>query len=247
MAGQSRRFREAGFAVPKYELPVGDRPAFDYAVLGFRSLFASDTFHFICRDDLHAAPFVEQRLAAIGVRDATIYSLPTTTTGQAHTVLLGINHLGLADNASLTIFNIDTFRPAFDMPNDQTIASADGYLETFLGSGDHWSFVEPVAPGSSRARRVTEKVRNSPYCSTGLYHFRRAADFRFAYERDALRPSVAERYVAPLYQHLIDRGQDIRFTLVPADAVFFCGTPLEYQALLGQLDRLQKAFGQQGG
>ena len=43
-----------------------------------------------------------------------------------------------------------------------------------------------------------------------------------------------ELYVAPLYNHLIAAGQDIRFTEIAPDEVIFCGIPAEYEAFLAR-------------
>ncbi len=110
-----------------------------------------------------------------------------------------------------------------------------GYLETFEGEGSNWSFVRPVAPGSTRVAETSEKRPISRFCCTGLYQFARTGRFRAAFEAEARRPAAAleggELYVAPLYNRLLAEGADIRFTLVPRSAVHFCGVPDEYDAI----------------
>jgi hypothetical protein len=79
---------------------------------------------------------------------------------------------------------------------------------------------------------VAEKLPISDLCCTGLYHFRKAGDFRWAYRRPAPPRSEAERrerYVAPLYNALIARGDRIAFTVVDPSGIVFCGTPQEYE------------------
>jgi hypothetical protein len=84
--------------------------------------------------------------------------------------------------------------------------------------------------------RVAEQLPISDLCSTGLYYFRRAGDFRWAYRNPPPAQSPAEsceRYVAPLYNALIGRGDRIGFELIRADQVIFCGTPEQYEQVLG--------------
>ena len=85
MAGASRRFAEAGYARPKYELLLDGRTVFDHAVGGFEALIASEPFLFVVAA-AEAAAFVEARAAALGVAHAQVVSLDAPTSGQAETV-----------------------------------------------------------------------------------------------------------------------------------------------------------------
>ncbi len=95
----------------------------------------------------------------------------------------------------------------------------------------------------NRAAEVAEKVRISDLCSTGLYYFRSAGLFQELYAPIAAKdPSTlqgGERYIAPLYNDALKLGHDIRYALIEADEVLFCGTPDEYDAL-----RARDAFGE---
>ena len=116
------------------------------------------------------------------------------------------------------------------------VDTADGYLDVFHGEGDRWSFARAAGADTDRVIETAEKVRISELCSTGLYHFACAADFRDAFEAEAARLAAAERpgelYVAPLYNHLIAAGRDVRYRLLPESGVVFFGTPDEYRALI---------------
>ena len=57
MAGASRRFAEADYKRPKYELLLDGRTVFDHAVGGFQALFAREPFLFVVRGE-DAAAFV---------------------------------------------------------------------------------------------------------------------------------------------------------------------------------------------
>ncbi len=230
MAGESRRFAEAGYREPKYRLPLKGAPIFDHAVGSFAAYFADESFLFVLRGD-EAADFVFDRCTEMNIRHATIVSLDRPTAGQAETVLLGLERGGVADDEEISIFNIDTFRPGYRKPQ----LDGAGYLEVFRGAGEGWSFVAPDPARPDLAGEVAEKRPISDLCCTGLYHFRRAGDFRWAYANPAAPTSEAERrerYVAPLYNPLIARGERISWHLIEADQVIFCGTPAEYQAAL---------------
>lgn len=237
MAGQSRRFTEAGYDRPKFMLEVGSATAFDYSVAGFLEAFADEPFVFVYRETSGVRDFLEARLAALGVAHPRLVRLDAPTSGQAETVELGLKGLG-ETSGELTIFNIDTFRTGFSAPG--AAERGDGYLEVFRGGGANWSFVAPEAPGSTRVTRTTEKDPISDLCCTGLYHFRRAEDFHWALDQERRHPTttLGETYVAPIYNHLIRRGADIRYHLVDARDVIFCGVPAEYEALLADASPL---------
>ena len=230
MAGESRRFAEAGYATPKYRLPLDGGTLFDHAVGSFSAYFGEDTFLFVLRGD-EATDFVISRCYALAIPRASIVRLDRPTAGQAETVLLGLDKGGVADGEEITIFNIDTFRPFYRKPD----LDCAGHLEVFHGEGDGWSFVSPDPSRPGLAGAVAEKRPISDLCCTGLYHFRRAGDYRWAYANPAAPTSEAERrerYVAPLYNPLIARGERIAWRLIGPDEVVFCGTPAEYRAAL---------------
>jgi hypothetical protein len=233
MGGASSRFFAAGWNRPKYELPVGSRPLFDLCVGSFAAYIATERFLFVVRAEYGAERFVDEACARLAIQRAEVVALNAPTRGQAETVKLGLERAGVAGDEPVTVFNVDTVRPAFAHPPQLT--AWDGYLEVFEGAGDHWSFVEPAGDGSTRVRRTAEKLRISSLCSTGLYYFARARDFTQAFERAAADPGFMARwrelYVAPLYNFLIERGLDIRYRLIEPSAVIFAGTPAEYLEL----------------
>jgi hypothetical protein len=229
MAGESRRFHDAGHKQPKFMLPLASGFVFDHAVRSFSRYFSDDAFLFVLRDDAIAKEFVAARCKALGVGGAACIFLNQATSGQAETVLLGLDRAGIGAEKQISIFNIDTFRPGYRKPDFLDVC--DGYLEVFKGSGANWSFVAANPRNSQRVAATAEKRAISDLCCTGLYYFRKAEDFRWAYahpvppENDAERK---ERYVAPLYNALIRIGRNIRYEIVASSDVIFSGTPDEY-------------------
>jgi hypothetical protein len=235
MAGQSRRFLEAGYTRPKYELPMHGDTLFACCVRSFERYFNSEPFLFVARGEFAAAAFIEAECARLGIADYRTVTLGQPSAGQAETVLLGLRSAACSPNESLLVFNIDTIRPGYVFPAEA--AEADGYLDVVRAAGDHWSFVRPAASFTRRVAETTEKRRISDLCCTGLYYFARAADFTAACEtalqtRGAYLDRWGELYVAPLYNTLIDAGRRIVYVEAPASRVHFAGTPAEYGALV---------------
>lgn len=228
MVGRSSRFTLAGYALPKYRLPLFGESVFHGVLRSFEAYFRSDRFLFILREDHHAEDFVRGVAQELGLLNPDFVTLAGETAGQADTVFQGLQQVPCDE--ALYIFNIDTLRPGFRKA--ACAATHDGYLEVFDGEGDHWSFVEP-GPDHSVVR-TTEKVRISRWCSNGLYHFAHGSLFNEALElqRQSGQLCAGELYVAPLYNHLIARGHRIAYEPVPQQAVRFCGTPAEYTQLL---------------
>ena len=231
MAGRSSRFLSAGYSQPKYRLPLWERTVFEYAVLGFEASFANIPFLFALRGGVDDVQFLKDRLRGLGLSNYEIAVLDQETQGQAETVELALHAFDFSRETALTIFNIDTFRPNFRYPSFLAEPSVAGYLEVFRGFGDNWSFVCPKDSTSNSVARTSEKIPISDLCCTGLYHFSRVDDFLKALEAERQTPQAKELYVAPLYNHLIRGGQDIRYDLIEVDSVIFCGVPREYEAL----------------
>jgi len=231
MAGESRRFAHAGYVEPKFQLAMHGAPLFDHAVAGFSAYFRDDRFLFVTRE-ADGAAFAAERSESLGLARWEAVNLAGGTSGQAETVMAGLEKAGIGDDEAIIIFNIDTFRPNYLKPDHVADPSCAGYLEVFQGGGAGWSYVteDPRVPGTVAA--VAEKLPISDLCCTGLYHFRRVGDFRWAYQHPALPRSAAERaerYVAPIYNALIARGDRIGLTVIAPSEMVCCGTPEEYE------------------
>ncbi len=226
MMGRSRRFTEAGYALPKYRLPLHGRTVFFHVVKSFERYFQDDLFLFVVRRDHDVVEFLVRELKALGVKSFHIVELDGDTLGQADSVHRGLQ--ALRSEEALYVFNIDTIRPGFR--KSALADGAAGYLEVFEGEGEHWSFVEP---GPDRSvLRTTEKERISSLCSDGLYHFAdaRVFDEAFAHQQQHQLLIRGEYYIAPCYNALIARGARVAYELVGQEQIVFCGTPQEYEA-----------------
>lgn len=240
MAGLSSRFTKAGYDKPKWMLPLADRPLFDWSLLGFSEFFKNETFLIIYLEQPGTEAFIRERCNAMGVHSVQLVGLAAPTLGQADTVRLGLNIQEVAEETPITIFNIDTLRPKFAYP--KLPANTSGWLETFIGEGDHWSFVLPNEAELGLAEKVVEKQRISPYCCSGIYHFNRSDLFLEALAQEENEPSMSELYVAPLYQRMIAKGHRIGYSVIQTQDIFFSGTPAEYLEAANRSNQIQSAF-----
>lgn len=224
MAGMSSRFHNAGYKVPKYALELGEQNLFKASVSSFKRYFQSDKFIFVVRNDLFAAEFVGHAVDELGIESFDIIQLERDTLGQAESLSMALNYYSY--DFPIYVFNIDTIRHDFIKPKVADLC--DGYLEVFRGSGKNWSYVEPGE--GDVVKRTAEKQPISDLCSNGLYYFKSSLNFQNIFSMLDKRKDLVngEYYIAPIYNELIKKGDDIRFHEIPIALIDFCGTPLEY-------------------
>lgn len=238
MAGLSSRFFREGYDKPKYMLEAYGFNLFQLSVGSFKQYFDEELFLFIIHDVYQTESFVLEQVNKLKIKRFRIVTLESETDGQAETVAVGIesfiNEGNCIRSESLTIFNIDTFRPEFIYPKLEELG--DGYLEVFQGEGSNWSFAEPESADSTIVKKTAEKQQISNLCSTGLYYFKKINDFLSSFYAYRDQPTKdwekGELYIAPLYNKLIADGKAIHYSLIDRNEVVFCGVPEEYKAIL---------------
>ncbi|MDE5603753.1 MAG: capsular biosynthesis protein, partial [Helicobacter sp.] len=202
-------------------------------VYSFALYFKTCKFLFICRNICNTHYFIQKECKKLGLYSYKIVELESPTLGQAHTTTLGLQKADISPQENILIFNIDTFRPHFKLPNTLDFANIDGYLEVFESGGEEWSFVLPQNPLENKVIKTTEKQRISSLCSSGLYYFAKAGDFIriFQIMINNNQTTKGEYYIAPMYNYLIKEGKDIRYFQISPQEIIFCGTPKEYESL----------------
>jgi dTDP-glucose pyrophosphorylase len=234
MAGRGSRFREVGYAEPKYEIVAHGQSLFRWSMLSLKNFLGAESrVVFVCLAQNDSSAYVRDECRALGIEDFHVIELDDVTDGQATSAYVS-RHLWLAD-APVLVYNIDTYvRPDALRPQDID-AAADGWIPCFRAPGDHWSFVD-IGP-DGWAVDVVEKVRVSENASVGLYWFARSADYVSAYEEFFADPANAvrgERYIAPMYRHLIGHGARVSIVDLPLSAVHVLGTPKELEIFLAR-------------
>lgn len=229
MAGRGSRFYDAGYTVPKYEIMAHGHSLFYWSMLSLKNFLTSESrLIFVCLAENRSAEFVRAQCDALGLKDVHIHELTQVTDGQATSAYLS-RELWLPE-APLLIYNIDTYVNPRSLESKQIRPSSDGWVPCFCVPGDHWSFVEIDKDGW--AIDIAEKQRISDYASIGLYWFARANEYLNAYEEffaDSANLVRGERYIAPLYKHLVRMGKKISIADLPVSDVHVLGTPAELE------------------
>lgn len=232
MAGRGSRFTKAGYKVPKFMIPAKGKTLFDWSLLSLASFIPLQAkWVFIALKEHHARDFIVEHCKALGISEPQIIEIDQVTSGQAETVYLATKDLPAED--AIAIYNIDTYvNPEHIRPEQ---ISGDGCLPCFKAPGDHWSFARTDEKGN--VVEVAEKKRVSDNCTIGLYYFRTAKMYNDLYEKyyaNAATESLqaGERYVAPLYNYMIQEGKRVTIFNIPFEEVHVLGTPEELHAWL---------------
>ena len=221
MAGEGSRFKQMGIKPEKFRLQIKDRTMFEFAIESLSAFFDHE-FVFITRESHDASEFVAEKCTALGIDAFEIVEISELTSGQATTALAASPYVN--DDDAIAIYNIDTYVEAGLSPD---VLTGDGCIPVFEAEGEHWSFA--AVDEDDRVVEVAEKERISDLASVGLYYFNRWDTFELAYDArsDAVEEQYGERYIAPLYNHLIETGKEIHIHRVDADAIHILGTPAE--------------------
>lgn len=229
MAGLGSRFRNSGYDMPKYMIRVKDKTLFEWSMISLKG-YADRVFQYIfvvMKDEKYdVEAFIRSSCKEIGIFVYQVILIEDLTDGQAATAMLAKQHWK-ADHG-LLIYNIDTYVEPLALTDSEL--HGDGFIPCFQGKGDHWSFVRLDSEG--KVVQIREKERISDYCTLGAYYFKTCQLFETLYQEyysDAGHLVHGEKYVAPLYQHLLLKGGEIYISDIDAKVVHVLGTPREVE------------------
>lgn len=232
MAGLGSRFREAGYAVPKYQIEAHGKTLFEWSMESLAGFYdAENEYIFVVRKEDEAESFIRETCRKLGIANVKVVSIDYLTDGQATTAMLAAPFWD--KESALLIYNIDTYVEAGQMRGDQI--AGDGFIPCFHADGEHWSFAKLDEAG--KVVEVREKVRISDNCTLGAYYFKSCGLYEQLYEEyytSDEKLEKGEKYVAPLYNYLISKGGDVRISIVDYDRVHVLGTPKELEIFLAE-------------
>lgn len=230
MAGLGTRFRKAGYKVPKYMIEAKGKTLFEWSMDSLRGYNRQvSKYIFVVREEDDSEAFIREKAAEYGIDQVEILKLDHMTDGQATTCMLAIPYCDPDD--AIMVYNIDTYVEPYEMKYEDI--SGDGHIPCFHADGDHWSFAKLDDDG--KVTEVREKVRISDNCTLGAYYFSSAKLYRKLYEEyyaDDSRMEKNEKYIAPLYNYMIEKGLPVTISIVDAAKVHVLGTPEELDAFL---------------
>lgn len=230
MAGLGSRFRKAGYNCPKYMIEAKGKTLFDWSMdslVGYNKNVSK--YIFVVRKEDDSEKFIREHMTNYGISNIEIIGIDYLTDGQATTCMLAIPHC--APDEEIMVYNIDTYVEPNEMKYEDI--SGDGHIPCFRADGDHWSFAKLDESGN--VIEVREKQRISDNCTLGAYYFSSARLYKKLYEEyyaDDSKMEKNEKYIAPLYNYMIEQGMKVTISIVDAEKVHVLGTPEELEDFL---------------
>lgn len=228
MAGLGSRFKKAGYTEPKYMIKVKGKNLFQWSMLSLKNFNEQDNvkYIFIVRKEDNSKEFIVEEMKKMGVRDINVIEIDELTDGQATSALIASKCWN--EDEEMIVYNIDTYVEP-DVIQYSSI-KGDGFIPCFNAPGDHWSFVKLNQDGN--AIEVREKQRISDNCTIGLYYFKSCKLYKELYEeyyKDDSHLEKNEKYIAPLYNYMIEKGMKVNISNLPYEKVHVLGTPEEVE------------------
>lgn len=224
MAGAGSRFTEQGYTVPKYRVMANKKTLFEWSLLSLKNFFNCQRFIFACLEQ-HDRSFISEKAKALGIQDFIIHTRKEVSKGQAETAYDCLKYANQEE--SLWIFNIDTYVSEGFSPYD--IEDGQGCLHVFKSENPSMSFVRYDDSGA--VLEIAEKKVISSWATVGMYGFETALLFREIYKQafldDKSLEVQGERYIAPMYQLLIERENKVLAPKLSSINVHILGTPSE--------------------
>ncbi len=227
MGGLGNRFRKAGYNVPKYMIEAKGKTLFEWSLIslkGFEDIINKYIFIAMRDSKEDVEGFIISQCRHLGIKSFHIIIIDYLTDGQATTAMLAKQYW--KEDNQLLIYNIDTYIEPGEMNSYQL--KGEGFIPCFNGKGDHWSFVK--LGHDRKAVEVKEKERISDHCTLGAYYFsscRLYEKLYIEYYSGSHNLVNGEKYIAPLYNHLIVSGGNVYICNVDEAKVHVLGTPEE--------------------
>lgn len=243
MAGQSSRFRKAGYKEQKFRLPLEGKTVFDHTVSSFARYFDCAEFLFVTRSG-EDYEFALEHAAALNVRKAKA-CVSRSPRSFHHAVFVALMNSDVRLDQPVILLAVDTFRPNFVLPDG---LEGGGYIESCYQNSKTLRSLYKLGgrsltePQSGQSRILPHKLWAAFMRGTSLYYFPNAARLVKAYgimEEKHKKSRFLSRLLSEdlldgvlLFREILRPEHRTYFRLINRDDVIFCGAPREYEALL---------------
>jgi len=232
MAGEGRRFREAGYDLPKMLIEAKGKTLLEWSIDSLPLPLCSRLI-FVAQQKHEAEFELSKKIISIYsnlVKALHFKFIDKLTRGQSETACLAKDLVDISQ--PLLIFNIDTQFSSSSLKKNLLRENIDGVLGAFYSEEPRFSFAALNDKGF--VTKTAEKEVISSNALTGLYHFKYPQDFFDAAESAFAKNETTkgEFYIAPLYNYLIAKGRKLIVDV--ADEVNILGTPDELKFFLNK-------------
>ena len=227
MAGLGKRFHDAGYNCPKYMIEVNGKTLFEWSMDSLIDYNPHvSKYIFIVQKKDKSQQFILETMKKYGIDNLSVIEIDYLTDGQASTCMLAMPYCNYDE--SIMVYNIDTYvEPGALKYSD---ISGEGHIPCFVAPGEHWSFVKVNNEGYAVEVREKNKISNN--CSLGAYYFSSAHLFMDLYNTYYLNNNyieMNEKYIAPMYNNLINEGLKVTVSVIDSSKVHVLGTPQELE------------------
>lgn len=225
MAGLGSRFQKAGYKEPKFMINALGKTLFEWSMdslIGYNN--QNTKYTFIVRKECNARNFIIEKMKKYGIEKCNIIEIDYLTDGQATTCMLAKDYWDKEDE--LLVYNIDTYVEPYELKLEDI--KGEGFIPCFKADGDHWSFVKTDENGE--VVEIREKKRISDNCTIGVYYFKSCGLYEKMYNEyynGNRELDNNEKYIAPIYNYMLQQNMDLYITNIPFDKVHVLGTPDE--------------------
>ena len=224
MAGRGERFVRAGYTTPKPLIEIEpNTPMFVKATNSLPLAMMSEIVFVVLREHCERFKFDEVIRRHYSNYNIRLVILDAITSGQAETVALALSDKN--KDEQFIIFNGDSaFEDDISPWLKQNALNYDGALQVFKDKDPRWSYARVNEFGE--VVETAEKKAISDLASTGLYYFKSSSRYMECYGN--LEVCGGERYVAPIFNQMLNAGQ--RVGVIPCKKYLCFGTPSDFDA-----------------
>jgi len=223
MAGEGKRFQEAGYSFPKPLIEVKGKMMIEWAIKSVPE-FDDTKFIFLVRPG-----FPWESVFSKLVKNFKVIEVKEVTEGALCTCLLAREDIDAYEE--LMIVNSDQYVKWYSYAFFEQIKRGqyDGGILLFNSVHPKWSYAE-INEEDDIVTRVAEKDPISRHATCGIYYFTRGSDF-VAGADSLIKKNIRfnnEFYVCPVYNEMIA----IRRKIMPfhVNAMYGLGTPEDVSA-----------------
>ena len=232
MAGEGKRFHDAGYDVSKPLIPINGVPMIKAAIDSLDLPYAKYTFVMRENTKKEVYSILKENY------NCDVVTIDRLTEGPAITCLSAIYHLEMEN--PLIIANCDQIMTwnskSFLSSCDEDI---DGLIVTYDSSVPHNSYA--LVNNLGYVEKVKEKEVISNISLNGIHYWRRSIDFvkstcKMLSEGD--KAPNGEFYVGPTYNHMINSGGRVKIHHLQKGQHWPVGTPADLQEFLTRHEKV---------
>ena len=224
MAGEGKRFKDAGYINPKPLIDVVGKPMIQQVI---ENIQIKGRFIFIVQKQ-HSLQYNLKNLLNQLSPNSIVIELDEITQGAACSTLLATDFIN--NESPLLIANSDQLVDWNPYEFINLSSKHDGGILTFRDTSPKWSFVKTNE--NRIAIEVAEKNPISNNATVGIYYWSRGNDY-VKYAQQMIDKNIRtnnEFYVCPVYNQAIQDGKSV--VTYPVNKMWGLGTPEDLDAFI---------------